>query len=191
MPVGSLYPAYVQISYHSPYAPHTMTIPTLEWTAGGVSGTFVTWAAGTIDASDMVNAMIDKIKEFFAAAVTFDSFTIFTMDAIDAPAIPRYSEAVAIAGTNATPGNYKAVQSVWTAKCSDGSLAKINFMDVGNNNSFEKVTFATIGSAGTAFLNEWFAATNGWSSRQNGQPYFFLQASYTLNEALRRQYHEN
>jgi len=191
MTVGSLSPAFVQILYHSPYAPHVQTIPTKAWNPGGVGGDFESWAGGSINGSDMVNAMIDKIKAFYAAAVIFDSFTIFTQATPTSPAIPRYSEAVAVAGTNATPGQYKATQSTWTAKCDNGSLAKFSFMDVGNNNSFEKVTFATVGSDGTAFLNEWFDDGNAWSSRLDGKPYFFLQASYTLNEELRRQYHEN
>jgi len=177
--------------YHSPYAPHVMTIPTLAWNPGVDGGEFETHAAGSIGGDEMIEAMIDKMKVFFAAAVTFDSFSIFTKTAVDAPAIPRYAKALAVVGTNATPGNYKMVQSVWTAKCVNGSLAKINFMDVGNNNSFEKVTFATIGAGGTAFLDEWFASTNAWSSRQDSQPYFFLQASYGINDKLKREYHEN
>lgn len=191
MAVGSLYPSFVQINYHSPYAPHVMTIPTNQWETGPDGGTFQAWDASLINAPDMVHAMVLKIVPFYAPAVIFDSFTIFTKAAVDAPAIPRYSEVLNEPGTNPTPGNYKAVQSTWTAKCDNGSLAKFSFMDVGNNNSFERVTFATVGADGTAFLNEWFAATNAWRSRLDGRPYFFLQASYTLNEELRRQYHEN
>jgi hypothetical protein len=191
MAEGSLVPAFVEINYHSAYAPHKMTIPTLNWNPGGTAGDFETWAAGTIPADDMVEELIDLMKVFFPATVTFDSYIIYTKAAVEDPSIPRYAKSIAVVGTNATPGNSKAVQATWTVKCTDGSVAKIVMLDVGNNNSFVKVTQATVGADGLAFLAAWFASTNGWSGRKNFQPYFYLQTAYTLNEALRRQYHEN
>ena len=61
---NSLSPASVEIDYHSAYAPHTMTIPTLEWFPTSITGnlgSFSNWAAGTRDAEDMVLDLIAKL----------------------------------------------------------------------------------------------------------------------------------
>lgn len=189
MAVGSLSPAFVQISYHSPYAPHVMTIPTREWEPGIDGGTFQTWEDSNINAVEMVEALVDKMKVFFVAAVSFDSFTIFTQPTPEDLPVPRFSAVLDVVGTNASSHPYKAIQQTWTAKAEDGSLAKLVFLDMQNAGNFERLTFADLGAEGTALLNEWFAETNGWSSRLNARPYFYLQTSTTVNEKLRKQYH--
>lgn len=186
---NSLYPAFVQIAYHSAYAPHVMTIPTKAWTPDADYGLFETWAGGTIAADDMVENLILVMKPFFPATVIFDSFTIFTMDTPTSPAVPREFKTNNEPGTNATPGNSKAVQATWSFKTEENGIAKVVMLDMGNNNSFERVTQANVGASGLAFIAELTADTNGWSGRDNAQPTFFLQVSYTINEKLRRQYH--
>lgn len=168
-----------------------MIIPTLNWNPGAGSGDFDTWGGGTIPASDMVNNLVDLMEPFFTGATHFDSFTVYTKDSIPAPSIPRASEVLTNVGTNADTNPTKAVQATWTVKCDDGSLAKIVMLDMQNGGSFERLTFSSLPAPATAFLNEWFSDSNGWASRQNGKPYFFLQIAYTLNEKLRREYHEN
>lgn len=189
--VNSLSPAFVQIQYHSAYAPHVMTLPTLEWTPDADYGLFATWGAGTIAADDMIESLILKMVPFFPSTVVFDSWTIYTMADVEAQAIPRAFKTNNEPGTNATPGQTKAVQATWTFKTSEGGISKVVMLDMGNNNSFERVTQATVGGDGQAFIDEWTADTNGWSGRDNAQPVFFLQVAYTLNEKLRREYHLN
>lgn len=186
---NSLYPSFVQIAYHSVYAPHIATIPTLQWTPDSGYGLFETHAGSTIAADDMVEQLIDVLLPFYPSTVGFDSFTIFTMDTPTSPAIPRAFKTSAEVGSNGTPGNTKAVQGTWTFKTELGGISKIVLLDVGNNNSFEKVTQATVGVAGQAFIDEFTSDANGWAGRDGGQPVFFLQLAYTLNEKLRRNYY--
>lgn len=186
---NSLFPAFVQINYHSVYAPHVMTIPTLEWTPDAGYGLFETWAGGTIAADDMVEQLIDVMLPFFPASVGFDAFTIYTMASPTDQAIPRVFKTSAEVGSNGTPGNSHAVQATWTFKTDEGGISKLVMLDMGNNNSFERVTQATVGVAGQALIDEFTSDANGWAGRDNGQPTFFLQIAYTLNEKLRREYH--
>lgn len=191
MTVHSLAPAFVEISYHSAYAPHVMTIPTLDWTPGGTYGDFATWSSSSIAADAMIEALVDKLQPFFQATVIFDSFTVFTMEDATAPAIPRASKVLALNGTNIGVGEMKATQGTWSAKTEAGNVAKIVMLDYYHGGDFDRVDFSNVGVDGTAFLDEWFALTNGWSGRDNSRPYFFQQLSITLNEKLRRQYHMN
>lgn len=186
---GSLYPSFVEIKYHSAYAPHVMTIPTKQWTPGAGFGTFATWAGGTIAADTMIEALVTLMLPFFRATVIFDSFTVFTMDTPTSPAVPRASKVLTGVGTSSASAPYKATQATWTVKTNAHSLAKIVMLDVATGGSFEKITFATLTGDAAAFINEWFLDTNGWSARIDGKPDFFLQIAYTMNEKLRKEYH--
>lgn len=185
----SLYPAFFTIEYHSAYAPHLMTVPVVDWNPGLVNGDFVTHNAGSVAALGYISLFVDTIKPFFPATVVFDNFVIYTMDSPTAPAIPRTGAALAVVGTNIAAGNTKALQATLTMKTSLGNLFKQVLLDMGNNNSFERVTAASLGGAGAAwvaFLQDLDGAICG---RDRGAPQFFLQISYTLNERLRREYH--
>lgn len=136
----------------------------------------------------MVENFIDIIAPFYPASYTFDGYTIYTMDTPTSPAIPRVQTALAVVGTNGTPGNTKAVQATWTWKTTLGGIFKVVNLDMGNNNSFERVTLSGLGAAGLALVAEVQSDGNGWAGRDGGQPTFFLQVSYTMNEKLRRAY---
>jgi len=189
MTEGSLYPSFVEIDYHSDYAPHKMTIPTKQWNSGGAFGDFETWSAGAIPADEMVEALVTLMLPFFRSSVSFDGFTVFTMADVDAPAIPRASKVLGLDGTSVGTAPYKATQATWSAKTTAGSLAKIIMLDVALSGSFERLTYSSLTPAAEAFLAEWFDDGNAWSARIDGKPDYFLQISYTMNEKLRREYH--
>lgn len=189
MTVNSLSPAFVQIQYHSAYAPHVMTLPTTNWTADADYGLFETWAGGTKAADDMIEELILLMVPFFPSTVEFDYWTIFTKADGTAPNIPRVGKASGEPGTAVAPGATKATQATWSFKTEGTGLSKIVMLDVNTNNSFEKVTPGELAGAALALADKWTADTEGWSGRDNTQPSFFLQIAYTINEKLRREYH--
>lgn len=189
MAPNSLFPAFVVIDYHSAYAPHKMTIPTKDWNPGAGFGDFETWAGASIAADTMVEALVDVMKEFFPSTSSFDGWTVYTKTDPDAIAIPRAAKVLGVAGTAATTPPIKATQATWTAKTTAGGIAKFSMMDIAAPATFERVTSGGLTADAIAFIDEWFASTNGWSGRDNTQPYFFLQLAYTMNEKLRREYH--
>lgn len=188
MTVHSLFPAYVEIDYHSTYSPHKMTIPTLNWNSGGTFGDFETHAGGAIAAETMVDAMITALKAFVPASVAFDGWTVFTKASPTAQAVPRTFKTSGVVGTAGLSWN-KAVQLTISAKTDNAGDARLVLMDAASGDNFDLITPATITASYTALFAEWFADTNGWAGRDDGLPYYFTQASLTLNEKLRKQYH--
>lgn len=188
MAENSLVPAFVEIDYHSVYSPHKMTIPTLAWNPGAPYGDFETHAGGAIAAEDMIDALIDKLKAFVPAGVAFDGWTVFTKPTIESQSTPRAFKTSGVVGT--APASWaKATQLTISAKTDNGGDARLVLMDAASGNNFDLITSATITPSYTALFGEWFADTNGWAGRDNGLPYYFTQASITLNEKLRKQYH--
>lgn len=189
---NSLFPACVHIAYHSAYAPHIQVIPTLEWLESpGDFGSFETWAAGTVDAETMIEQLITAQAEFFPATVVFDSFSVFTYETPTSEPQLRVSKNLAIAGTAVAAGWSKAAQATWSFKTTLGGELKIVHLDVNTLNAWDKITSATASGDQTTFINALVDDANGWAGRDGGQPIFFQQIAFTLNEKLRRNYYMN
>jgi len=167
-----------------------MTLPTLQYHPGS-PGTFDTRGGGTMDASVMVNDFVDLIAPFFPSGVHWDFFQVFLKADATADSVLSLSETLSQVGSNATPGWSKATEAVWSYKTDENSLYKISMLDLGNNNSFDKVDFATLAGDALAFNNYLVDGVHGWAARGPGQPTSFLQIAYGLNKALRRKYNMN
>lgn len=189
MTVHSLAPNFVQIQYHSPYAPHVMTLPTLPWTPDASFGLFETHSGGTKAADDMIEELILLMVPFFKSTVVFDYWTIYSMADATAPAIPEVGAASGEPGTSAGTAWDKATQATWSFKTAGGNLSKVVMLDNDTGNSFGKIGPGALTGDAAAFVAKWTSDAEGWAGRDNTQPSFFLQIAYTLNEKLRRQYH--
>lgn len=194
MTANSLYPSYVQIGYHSAFGAHGMTIPTLQWlptpNVGG-SGAFETWAAGTIDAHDMINDLVELFAPFFKPDTTFDSYTIFTLDDPEASPQGRAAATLGIDGTSVQTAWSKAVQTTFSFKTDLFGQMKLVFLDAPSGGLFDKIDqFSTSPEAVAifAYLND---DTNGFAGRDGGRIDVLSQIAYTLNEKLRREYGMN
>lgn len=188
---NSLYPAFVQINYHSSFAPHVQTIPLKDWTPGAAGGDIETWAGGVVSGDSSIETLANLQEPFFPVTVLFDSFTIFTMATPTSPAIAQYSKVLTNVGTNITAAQTKAVQATWTMKTQEGGLFKLVQLDMNNGNSFAKINFAGLNAEAQALLAHLFSSTQGFAGRDGAKPSFFLQIAYTLNEKLRRSYYMN
>ena len=97
---NSLFPAYLKINYVSAYAPHVMTIPTLEYAPD--TGEFHTHTDGTLmDVASLKTLLFDTIKPIFKSTTEFVDWTVYTLAAPGDPALPVFSESLGIAGTTA------------------------------------------------------------------------------------------
>lgn len=191
MAQGSLAPAYLRVLYRSAYAPHVMTLPVKGWSPGAGIGDLDTWDSGTIPVTDWVTDYLALAAPFFPSTVNFYGVEVFTKADEDSPSIFSGAASTDVDGSNATPGNTKAVQATWVFSGVTGKPFKIVMLDVGNNNSFEPVTLAGLSAPAIAFSNFVTADDTPLSCRQNDRPAVFRQVTYTLNAALQRQYHMN
>lgn len=192
MTVYSLYPSFVRVYYKSIWGFHVQTLPTLQWEAGAGSGSFVTHAAGTVDADDMINAFLTVWSDLFTTEVTWQYYEILNYADEDSFPVPVATAALAQVGTVA-PGtiNNKAVQLTITWQCAGGHILKTVGLDANASPDFVKLGPTQIAAAVPDVVAEITATTNAWASRAGTQPLFAKQAAYTLNEKLRRSYHEN
>lgn len=192
MTVYSLFPSYVQIYYHTSNAPHTMIIPTNQWHPGDVQGFFDGWDFGERDADTMINDFIADWADLFTSNTTFDYYTIFNYAEEESlPQAVAFGE-LAVPGTvSPTGANYIAVQATISWKCDNNSILKTVGMDAVAPDNFQKVLPLGLTTFIPDIIAEVTGVSNAWRSRAGGLPLFGLQAAFTLNEKLRRSYHEN
>lgn len=191
---NSLFPAAVKIEYDTPYAPHTMILPvnTVNVAVPPVLATTTvdTWAGATVPLGTMVTDLINALKVFYTAATSFRLATLLKINnpPADQTPIPLFSWTLGIPGTSVSTTWAKAVQQTLTFRTSEQGTSKLVMLDALSFNEFERLVDLTAVPSLQAIVDEWTDPTNGWAGRDSSQPVIFLQATRTLNEALRRAY---
>lgn len=191
---NSLFPAFVNIDYHSAFGAHSMTLPTKVYTGPdglNPSGTFLAWNSTARDADDMINDLVDLFLPFFKPDTTFDAYTIYTLAEPGAPPQPEYAAALGLDGTSVQTAWSKAVQTTFSFRTDLFGQMKLVFLDAPNNNLWDKISQFDTSPEALAILAELSNSANAWSARDNGKPTVLTQIAYTLNEKLRREYNMN
>ena len=184
-------PTNILINSHSAYGFHKMQLNALEWSATpnvGGSGSVNTHSASTVDVDAMVNDLVDKFAPFFPATYHWDNYVVFVSIDEATPPEPVASGSLDQVGTSATPGWSKATQTTLSFRTEAFGLAKIVFLDVDSQDSFDKTLVVPAASPLEALVNEFGDEDNGWAGRDNARPSVYLSACVTLNEKLRREY---
>lgn len=190
----SLYPAFVRINYTTPYAPHSMTLPTVPITFAVGDGTpqfVLRGLALPVSIASAVAAYVALVKTYYTSGTTFTDYVAFTMATTVAPPLPVAAGTLGTAGTGSltTDQDMKATQATWTFRTDAYGIFKIVMLDtlVG---SWDKITNGTLSSV-SALVN-YVTSTNSWlAGRDGGRPVTFLQEAFTMNERLRRSYRMN
>lgn len=188
----TLFPSFVQVYYHSQYGPHVMTLPTLQWSPGAGQGAFETWDLASISADTMIEAFVTAWAELFTDDSEFDYYAIWNYPDEDSlPVQVAYNTLAIPGGQVAATQNTKAVELTVTWACSGGFILKTVGLDAIGSANFQKVGVTGILALIPDIVAEVTGSGNGWASRAGTQPIFGKQIAYTLNEKLRRSYHEN
>jgi len=183
---SSLYPAAVVLNYHSAFGAHKSTIPTLPYSVG--TQEFDTWNAGAIDAVTMVQNLVDVIVPFYPATVAIDSFTVLTYAAPGAPGLPQFFNLLGDVGTNPGTGWTKATQVTFSLRTTSFGRGKLVLLDAQTEDNWDKITNFTGLTPVLNLIAELTHDDRGWAGRDNAQYVGCDQITYTLNEALRRNY---
>lgn len=185
-------PGWIQLEYQTAHAPHSQEIPvnTIIPDYGNPADSDITaWDASTINWRTMTDALVDKLRDRFPVTTTYNRATLWYKPTPED--IPQFldSYTMDVDGTVIAPGYDLATQETLTARDTEGYLAKLIFLDMASTNTFDRQD--TIVAAGiTDLWAEWSANTNGWSSQNGARIATFIKATRTLNEALRKQYHQ-
>ena len=181
-------PAFVKVNYHSALGTHVSIIPTLSWNAGADQGDFATHAGGITAADDMIQDLATAVSGILPDTASIDNYVIYSQPDPDDLPVPVASNAIGIAGLDATPGWWQAVQVTMTFRTSNFGVMKLVTLDAATNNDFSKTT--VVPGSGVLFtvfglLSD---ASLGWAGRDNGRPMNLISQTITLNEKLRRAY---
>ena len=191
MTVHSLYPAFTRIFYTSQFGEHTMTLPTRSWVDPAnpsLPGSYVAWDTVSVDADDMINALVDTLEPLAPADVVWSRAEIYTMaDETSAPVLKRIFPLTQV-GTNIAAAQVQATQHTYTFFDTGGEILKIVYLDF-QATDWAKISSLTGLSANQlAFTGQIVADGNAWSSRAGNQPIMFGQMTRKLNDHLRKKY---
>lgn len=188
----SVAPAFVKAEYRSADGPHVAIWPTREWSppAGGFDyGSFPAWADDSaVDAEAMIESLIAVVKAPMSTTTVFNRYTIFTQAAPGAPAIPRMTKAITVAGLEDDGSWESAVQATMTFRTESNGISRIVFLDIPSNGSFAKSVSIDPAGVYDEIATQWTGTAVAWSGRDNTRPASFVSLTWTLNEKLRRAY---
>lgn len=189
---NSLKPSYIQFRYHSSLGVHKMTLPTRQYSpVPGASGfgTFTSWDDNIRDIGDMVDDFVDVLVPKFPTSVVFDDWQVFDFNETAGFFIPVSGDAfTAKVGTDATPGWFYAVESVFTMFDTEFSTAKIVLLDTSSRGNFARRSAATADAEELDIFDTYSDAGNAWSSRNGARPSILRSVSLGINDELKKQY---
>jgi len=189
MPTNKLFPAYVQIDYHSAFGTHVMTLPTraLNTTGIGDPGSYEAWDFSTIAADVMVEALIDLLGAAVPAAMTFDAYTLYKVPGIEESPQPVFTKPYLVIGTAVgLTGHAKANQITVGFKTEAFGDSRIVILDRPANGNYG--SFTDPGAELQDVIDEFILPSNAWAGRDDARPAAFTNVSISLNKRLRRKY---
>lgn len=191
MAINSQYPGFVDIAYHSLYAPHSMEQCHHGWNYSGgdpESGTFNTWDDGEVEADVMIRNLVDTLKVFHLPTTVFDFYTIYTLADPTADPVPVYAAALGVAGTSAETEWAKAVTTTLNFKTTDFFDAKIKMLDTPSASGFDPILSFDASPAALEVLEELANTGNGWSARHDSRINTLKTITFNLDQGLRKEY---
>jgi len=190
---NSLFPAYIEYEYTTPFAPHSGILPlgfTPDFDPDPLLTSIETWDGGTISLHTMAANMINALSNYYDEGTSFTLYSVWTLETTTSDPVYRETSrfAPAIAGGGSDIGWSKATQLTHSFRTVDGGISKLVCLDAGSFENFD-VQIDPTGSADLlAVIAEWTDEGNAWAGRDTTRPATFLQLSKTLNEKLRRAY---
>jgi len=193
MTVHALFPAFLDVAYHSPWGTHHALIPTKEWNAVplvplNVLGSYENWSGVPCDGEEMVDEYVDRFLAFMNANVLVDTVTVYTVDTPTSPAIPRAIKAYGQAGVSVSTAWAKAVQKTWTMRDTAFNIVKAVMLDVPSAGGFDKVTNISGSPEALAFFGALSAPGWAFSSRAGFRPATLQSLTTDINDKLRKEY---
>lgn len=188
----TLSPASVLINYHTAFAAHTMTLPTLAWfptSITGALGSYQAWDLSTIDAEVAVNNLVDLLAPLVPASTVFDLATVYTMAGPTSPNIPRASVGLIQVGTSGATGLAEANSATFNFKTLGNSNAKIVLLDFPlGSGGYNRLLPTGFSAPVLALAAEYESTAKMWAGRDDTRPSVLRTVTFDLNDKLQKQY---
>lgn len=189
----ALDPAFVRIFYHTAFGQHVMTIPTLEWDQSiGTNGAggYLNHIGNPVDAVDMIEALVNELADFQPATAEFDNAIIYRQFTPTSIPAPVRAVTLGIPGVSAS-ADVPASQATMTMRTLMFNIVKLTWFDAAPTTDFLPQRTLPASGQPLDLFNVFSDDDWAWVGRDGSQPNQFIQVSYTLNEALRKQYRLN
>lgn len=186
-------PYFVQVNYHSGFAPHSQQIPVKGWqpgTGASVAGDFLNWDDSLQDADDLMSSLADLFCAFYPPSVVLDNYIVFKQVGTDEIYTPVASGVfISKVGTLTVYVWNEAVEMTFNWRSTNFGLFKIVLLDSASEGTFAKVPSLPASGPIKNLNDELVATSNPFMARDNGRPSAFISRTSTLNEKLRKAYH--
>jgi len=195
MTISTLFPAFVQVAYHTAYASlHLLNIGLRDWTGNpdedNPLGFGTAWDDNPCSISAQLEELLTILVGQFPTTMSFDRATVFTIAEVNGVARPRASYSPAdFDGTDATPGINKAVQKTFTFYDTEFNHFRIQLMDASSNDVWTRDTNFAVSPASDLLLTL-SNLGNNWASRKGFRPMTGISILNKVNNKLRRSYGE-
>jgi hypothetical protein len=179
------------IDYHTAFAAHKMTLPTLQWlptNLTGSLGSFQAWDLSSVDAEAMVNAFCTKLAALVPATTSFDLATAYTQATPTSDNIPVRSVAIGTPGTLVGGSFPQAVSCTMNFKTLGNGDAKVVILDTPLGASGFLALHAPFASGFTDVETELTNVSNAWSGRDDTRISTLRKVTFDLNDRLQKQY---
>lgn len=183
------YDSFAKIWYHTATAVHSHSIPTrpLLWETPGVAGSFTNWSEAVIPADEMVEDLIDKLKEVVLSTTVYDRYELHKWQPGLEEYKPVFRKAYNAAGTaTGLTGEYLANQNTLSFSTVGLGLLKVVFLQRPNNNTWGNQN--PVPADYDEVVAEIVDPTNAWSGRDNTRPYTATNVTVSQNLRLRRKF---
>jgi len=186
----SLDPAFVQINYHSMYAPHKMIIPTLAWDdsigTGGVGG-YEAYDTSPRDGLEMITDFVTLLKVLHPTTTVFDDFVIFTKASPEAENLPVASAVLDIDGTGAGAAVPAAMQT-WSFRSANFNPFKLVQLDLVCATNFLPTKVSALTADQLAVVQDLTSVSNAFAARDGSRISSLIQITAKLSDVLRKAY---
>lgn len=191
MTLNSRNPAFIQLDYHSPYAPHKQQLCLKDWfpvSSGHPMGTCTAHDNTSVDLADMINNLVDVMAPFALSDTSWDLATVYTQAAATGPAFPQASMALTQVGSSPGAAPRKATEVTFVMRTASFGIVKMVLLDVPVNTNFDPVLNGDFSATDLAFLDEFEAPQNAWVGMDNSKPQTGIKKTFNLNQKLRKEY---
>jgi hypothetical protein len=139
----------------------------------------------------MVIDLVNQLAGMSGVDMHFDDYIIWTRASNADPWLPRVGNALAIDGTVAVAGYTEASQCTFTFFDTAFNMAKLIILDFASLDDWTIHPASLLTTPESNVVAAFVNSGNAWASRANLRPSSVRHVAKTLNEKLRRAYHQS
>lgn len=184
-------PAFVQLDYHTLYAPHKQQFCIRDWfpvSSGHPMGTSTAADGSIVDLQESIDDLLGAMSVFAMPDCVWDLATVYTQAAPLGPAFPQANYVPTQVGTLAGAPPRKATEITYVMRTTSFNIVKMVLLDVPVSTNFEEKLPGSFSGPDNAFLTAFGDVGRPWVGQDGAKPQTAVRITYNLNQKLRKAY---